>query len=97
MSGDEIFNYVLFRSLISFAVIGSMVTWSFLSSFREHLYDPLIDAAIPNSTFDEWKIKIGNEHINFGLILKSGIKWILIMIVLFLIYEYIKPNFTPSF
>ena len=87
MSTDPI-SYAIEQKWLSFAVIGSIFTWKLISSLREYIFDPILDQALPDKKFNIFDIPLGDEQLRLGALLKEFIKWIIVILILYLIYKY---------
>lgn len=73
--------------ILTFAVIGSFITYKLLNSIYENIYEPSIDNIIYNDISEEYYLKIGSHYIQFGLLFKEIIKWLILVIIIMLIYN----------
>ena len=78
--------------LVTITIIGSFITLKFLNAIYDNLYEPTIDVIIDSEKSDKYYIKIGKYYIQAGMLIKEFIKWFILIMLLMLVYNIIKPN-----
>lgn len=73
--------------LLTIAVLGSFITWKFLNSLYDNIYEPTIDVLVNCEKTEKYYIKIGKYYIQIGMIFREFIKWIVLIIILMIIYN----------
>jgi len=73
--------------LLTIAVIGSFITWKFLNSLYDNIYEPTIDVLVSCEKTEKYYIKIGQYYVQIGMIFREFIKWIVLIIILMIIYN----------
>lgn len=76
--------------IISFAVLGSFVTYRFFNSLYDNLYEPTLDNVVKAKNTHKYYIKIGSSYIQVENIIKDTIKWLLIILILMILYNIIS-------
>lgn len=103
---SSLIRLILAEKWLTITVIGSVVTFQFISSFKTYIVDPLLEYIFPNDKFHFMDITIrdGVELtppnpkliVRFGEIIKEGIKWIVVLFVLFLVSKYTNFPDLPA-
>ena len=109
MDNDKYANVVrliLAEKWLTITVIGSVLTFQFVSAFKTDIIDPLLDFALPCDKFSFMDITVrdGQDVIpqNHKLVLRFGdwvrefIKWGVVMVMLYLISKYTNFPDTPG-
>jgi large-conductance mechanosensitive channel len=81
-------EFVVTIELFTIGVLGSFVTWKLLNVCYENLYEPCIDYALENKDYDKYYINIGTNKLKVGYLIKEFIKWIVIIIILMIVYNW---------
>lgn len=102
----NVIRLILAERWLTITVIGSVLTFQFISSFKVDIVDPLLDFVLPDDKFSFMDIVVRDgEDImprNHKLVLKFGdwtrefIKWGVIMVLLYLISKYTNFPDTPG-
>lgn len=100
MSSENVVQFLLNERLLTIAVLGSVVTFQFISTFKINIIDPLLDFALPSDKFNFMNIvlKDGEEQVMFerkislgiGVFLKEFIKWIVAILMIYLLAKYTR-------
>ena len=95
VKSNGLMNFVLSRNLLAIGVIGSIVTFQFITTFKINITDPLLEFILPDEKFDFLNLTIrdGVELpklpkkliLDFGPVLKEFLKWICAIVVLVLL------------
>ena len=103
---ENVIRFLLSEKLLTIAVIGSVITFQFISTFKTSLIDPLLDFALPQEKFqfmdvtlrDGTEIMPTNPKItmNFGVFLREFLKWTFGIVILYLIAKYSRFPDTPG-
>jgi large-conductance mechanosensitive channel len=102
---SNVIRLILAEKWLTLTVIGSVVTFQFISSFKGNILDPLLDFVFPEDKFKFMDISIrdGEEIVmpkkrkltlRFGDWMREFIKWGCVMVVLFLVTKY--SNFPST-
>lgn len=93
----NIVKFVIDENFITIAVLGSIITFQFLSTFKSNLVDPIVNYVFPKEKFNFMNILIkekekeeDNIYINFGNMFKEFISYIIMLIIIFVIAKYTK-------
>lgn len=81
------FEFINSVELFTIAMLGSFVTWKFMNTLYDNLYEPTVDLLIECNNTDKYYIKIGKYYVQIGMIFKEFIKWLLIIILLMIIHN----------
>jgi len=103
---SNVVRLILAEKWLTITVIGSVLTFQFISAFKVDIIDPLLDFALPCDKFAFMDITVrdGEEFIprNQKLILKFGdwtrefIKWGVVMVLLYFVSKYTNFPNTPG-
>lgn len=92
----EIYNPIDFINkveLFTIAMLASFFTFKLLNSIYENIYEPSVDTIVNSEKTDKYYIKIGTYYVQIGMIFKEFIKWIILIIFLMLLYNFlVKRN-----
>jgi large-conductance mechanosensitive channel len=83
-------TFVTTIELFTIGVLGSFVTWKLLNSIYENVYEPYVDYVMDEKEYDTYYISIGTHKLNIGFLLKEFFKWIIVIIVLMILYNWIN-------
>ena len=96
----NVIRFILNEKFLTIAVIGSVITFQFLTTFKTALVDPLLDFALPTDKFGFMNITIreGDEipppttklSVNFGAFFIEMVKYAFMMVLLFLLAKYTR-------
>ena len=105
-SYSNVIRFILSENLLTISVIGSVITFQFLSTFKLTLIDPLLNFALPHDKFNFMNItlKDGDEppiadnkiSLDFGLFFKEFVSWTLMIVLLFILAKYTRFPDTPG-
>lgn len=109
-SYKNVLSFILSERLITITVIGSIVTFQFVGTFKTDIVDPLLEFMLPEENFGFMNITIrdGIEmntpspkklKMKFGNFFKEFIKWIFVITILFLLAKYSRfpdDGFNPG-
>jgi large-conductance mechanosensitive channel len=96
---EPVYNPVQFLTgaeIITIAIIASFVTMKFLNSLYENIYEPMIETIVDSKTTGDYYVKIGKYYVQVGMIIKEFIKWFLLILVLMLLYNFIRNKNTDK-
>ena len=95
---ENVIRLILSEKWLTITVIGSVITFQFISSFKTDLVDPLLDFALPYEKFEFMDITIKDGEdilprnpkltLRIGDFFKEFIKWGFVIVLLFLIGKY---------
>lgn len=95
---NNVIRYILSEKWLTITVIGSVLTFQFISAFKNFILDPLLDYVLPHEKFKFMDITIrdGIEttppnpklSLNFGSWVVEFIKWGTMMVLLYLLAKY---------
>lgn len=88
----HVYNPLEFTSLVevfTFTMIASFFSWKLLNSFHDNIFDPWIDEVIDDPDCEEYYILMGESKLKVGKLLKEIMKWIMIIIVLMIIHNFL--------
>jgi len=107
--GDKYANVIrliLAERWLTITVIGSVMTFQFISSFKTDILDPLLDFVLPCDKFgfmditvrdgDDIRPKNQKLVLGFGDWVREFIKWGVVMVVLYLVSKYTNFPETPG-
>lgn len=96
----SIISFILSERLLTLTVIGSVFTFQFLSSTKLYLIDPIFEFLFSDDHFNFMSlvlrdgvpvIKTDKKIVmDFGAFFKEFMKWLLIMLILFLCAKYTR-------
>lgn len=101
---SSVLDFILKERIIAITVICSIVTFQFISTFKNFIVDPLLDFMLPDHLFDYLNVtirdgidmpKIDQKKlvIDFGQLLREFIKWTCVITILFILATYTRlPN-----
>lgn len=99
-SYENVITFLLNEKLVTIAVIGSVITFQFISTFKTNIIDPLLDFALPSDKFNFMNIILREGDIpptsqmklslDIGTFFKEFLKWIVGIVLLFLLAKYTK-------
>lgn len=97
---ENVVRFLLNEKLLTIAVLGSVVTFQFISTFKVNIIDPLLDFALPSDKFNFMNIvlKDGEDPVVFdrkislgiGIFLKEFIKWMVAILIIYLLANYTR-------
>lgn len=99
---ENVIQFLLNERLLTIAVLGSVVTFQFISTFKINIIDPLLDFALPSDKFNFMNIVLrdGEEPIVYspdrklslgiGIFLKEFIKWMVAILIIYLLAKYTR-------
>ena len=100
MDNNNVIKFILNEKLITIAVIGSVVTFQFLSTFKINIIDPLIDFALPSDKFDFMNLTLKDGEstkpqnpklsMDFGTFFREFVKFLVEIFLLYLISKNTK-------
>ena len=100
MDSENVIQFLLNEKLLTIAVLGSVVTFQFISTFKVNIIDPLLDFALPSDKFSFMNIVLrdGEEPIAFdrkislgvGIFLKEFIKWMIAVLIIYFLAKYTR-------
>lgn len=93
------FEFIGKIELLTIAFLGSFITMKFLNSMYENIYEPAIDIIINSEDTNDYYIKIGKYYVQASGIIKELIKWVILLIVLMILYNWLflkKPKPKPK-
>jgi large-conductance mechanosensitive channel len=103
---ENVIKFILSEKFLTIAVIGSVITFQFISTFKMNIIDPLLDFALPQDKFSFMDITIreGDEiappnpklSLGIGLFFREFIKFCVSIVILYLIAKYTKFPDTPG-
>jgi len=88
-------SFVSKVEIISFAVLGSFVTYRFFNSLYDNLFDPSLDYVVHAKNTHKYYIKIGSSYVQIENIIKDTIKWLILILILMIIYNVVS-KFTKK-
>jgi len=100
MSKDSsLLDFILREKVITITAICSIVTMSFISTFKINIFDPILDFMIPEEKIDFMNVTIREGlhqeryetkrlTLDFGQVLKELIKWVFVIFLVYLLYLY---------
>jgi len=86
----EIYDPVKFFGhidLITVSILGSFVTYKFITSVYEYLYEPVFDVFVDTRTTENYYLKLKNNYIKMASIVKAFVLWIFSIIILMIVYN----------
>jgi large-conductance mechanosensitive channel len=90
-------DFILREKILTFTVLTGMITFQLVSAFKAHLFDPILELILPDENFSYLRFEIipaaNNQKqvaMDFGLLLKEIIKWFIIMVIVFLLYNSVN-------
>ena len=108
----NVIRFILGEKWLTITVIGSVITFQFISSFKNSFVDPLLDYTLPVEKFEFMDVTIrdGEETViknpkltlKFGDLIREFIKWGFVVVILYLLAKYTsfpetdKGNFTAA-
>jgi hypothetical protein len=103
---NNVIRLILAEKWLTITVIGSVLTFQFISAFKTDIIDPLLDFALPSEKFNFMDITVreGDEVIpknpkltlRFGDWTREFIKWGVVMVLLYLVSKYTSFPETPG-
>ena len=88
---SSLIRLILSEKWLTITVIGSVLTFQFISAFKVNIIDPLLEYIFPNDKFNfmDITIKDGVELqpqniklvVRFGDMIREGIKWIVVLFI----------------
>jgi large-conductance mechanosensitive channel len=97
---STIFNFILSEKFITLTVLGSIFTFSFISSLKNDVIDPLLHIILPEELFEFMNIVLREGEkppiiprqveIRMGNFFKEFITWMFLMSILFILANYTK-------
>ncbi len=97
---ESLFDFIQRERILAITVVCSIVTFQFISSFKNNLVDPFLEIMFPDYLFDYLNItlrdgidmqKIDKKLvIDFGMTFKSFISWIFMIGCLYILYRYTR-------
>lgn len=103
---SNVIRLILAEKWLTITVIGSVITFQFISSFKTDIIDPLLDFALPCEKFSFMDVTVreGDDIMpkNPKLVLRFGnwtrefIKWGFVIVMLYLVSKYTSFPETPG-
>jgi len=100
----NVIRLILSEKWLTITVIGSVITFQFISSFKGDIIDPLLDFALPADKFSFMDIVVRDGEdmmprnpklvLRFGDWFREFIKWGCVIVLLFLVSKY--TNFPET-
>lgn len=84
------FSFIKEMDLFTITMLASFVTWKFLNALYENVYEPSVDILVDGEETDKYYLKTGKYYVQVGMVVKEFIKWIILLIVLMVVYNYFK-------
>ncbi len=87
----NIFRFSSELEFLTIATIAGIISVKFVNKLYEELYEPMLHTIIP----DDYCLKIyhvGKVPIRYGILMREFIKWVLLIIMLMLIHNYIQKK-----
>lgn len=88
-SSYDPFKFIKEVEIITIALVGSFITMKFLNALYENIYEPTIDICVDSEKADKYYLKVGKYYIQAGNIVKEIIKWLLLIVILMLLYNWL--------
>lgn len=95
---SSLIRLILAEKWLTITVIGSVITFQFISTFKTNIVDPLLEYLFPDEKFRfmDITIKDGVEieppnpklTVKFGEMVKEAIKWIVVIFILYMISKF---------
>jgi len=89
----NIFQFSSELEFFTIATIAGIISFKFINKIYEELYDPIITSIIPDDSCMQ-TYYIGNVPVRYGVIMREFIKWILLIMLLMLLYNYIETPYS---
>lgn len=96
----NIISFILSERLLTITVIGSVFTFQFISSIKINIIDPIFDFLCADDNFNFMSITLRDGvyipkydkkiSMEFGLFFKEFVKWLFVMLLLFLCAKYTR-------
>jgi large-conductance mechanosensitive channel len=100
LDNDTIFRFILRERFITLTVIGSIFTFSFISSLKADIIDPMLDIVLPEDFFgymnitlregEKQQMPLRHVELRVGNFFKQFVTWIFTISVLFILAIYTK-------
>ncbi len=100
----NVVRLILAEKWLTITVIGSVITFQFISSFKVDIIDPLLDFVLPCDKFSFMDVTVRDGEdvmprnqklvLRFGDWVREFIKWGVVMVMLYLVSKY--TNFPES-
>ena len=87
------FKFIKEVELLTLAFVGSFITIKFLNAIYENVYEPITDIMFDSNKTEKYYLKIGNNYVQIGTIIKEIIKWVILVFILMIIYNIINHRF----
>jgi len=95
---DNVIKFLISEKFLTIAVIGSVVTFQFVSTLKTTIIDPLLDFILPADKFNFMNIILREADtsivdrsqltLSVGIFFKEFIKWMVAIVLIFLLAKY---------
>ncbi len=97
---DNVIKFLITEKFLTISVLGSIITFQFVSTFKTSIIDPLLDFVLPADKFNFMNIILreadtsildrGQLSLNIGIFFKEFIKWMVALVLIFLLAKYTR-------
>ena len=95
---DNVIKFLISEKFLTIAVLGSVVTFQFVSTFKITIIDPLLDFILPADKFNFMNIILREADtsiidrtqlsLSIGTFFKEFIKWMVAIVLIFILAKY---------
>lgn len=103
---QNIIRFILAERWLTITVIGSILTFQFVSSFKRDIIDPILDFLLPDSKFGFMNIIIKDGtpilppdpqlRIDIGDFFRESIKYLVMLVLLYLLAKFTRFPESPQ-
>lgn len=97
---ENVIKFLIHEKFLTIAVLGSVITFQFVSTFKTSIIDPLLDFVLPADKFNFMNIVLREADtsvlqrmelsLGIGTFFKEFIKWMIGLVLIFLLAKYSK-------